>query len=226
MTVDDRAARSSTRRPREDGAATRQLLIEVAGALFAEKGYAATASKEITERAGTNIAAVNYHFGSREGLYIAVLEEVDRRLIDLDVLDDVQRSSQTAAQKLGRVIDTILSGAAERSGWPVTLWAREILNPSPQFAVMLRDGVMPKFDILGSIVSEITGITDDATILEGIVACMAPAILLATINRGVETPIRGLYDLPHRRLADDLTGFALAGLHHLAQTRHADSGSG
>ena len=44
---------SSARRPREDGNATRQKIIEVAGALFAEKGYTETSSKEITQRAGT-----------------------------------------------------------------------------------------------------------------------------------------------------------------------------
>ena len=72
---------SSARRPREDGNATRQKIIEVAGTLFAEKGYAETSSKEITERAGTNIAAVNYHFGSREKLYIAVLDEASGNLL-------------------------------------------------------------------------------------------------------------------------------------------------
>jgi TetR/AcrR family transcriptional regulator, regulator of cefoperazone and chloramphenicol sensitivity len=131
----------------------------------------------------------------------------------LDILADLQASSLTAAQKLGRVIETIVGGISDRSGWPVTLWAREILSPSPLFAVMLREGVVPKFDILASIVSEITGITDDSgAVLECIVACLAPCILLASVDRRVETPIRELYDVPRQRLAEDLTLFAVAGL--------------
>ena len=39
---------------------------------MAEKGFAAVTSKEICESAGVNNAAVNYHFGSRDGLHRAV----------------------------------------------------------------------------------------------------------------------------------------------------------
>jgi TetR/AcrR family transcriptional regulator, regulator of cefoperazone and chloramphenicol sensitivity len=209
----DRTDHGGARRPREDGNATRRKIIEVAGALFAEQGYIATSSKEITERAGTNVAAINYHFDGREKLYIAVLEEVDRRLIGLDILADVQASSLTPVEKLGRVIATIVGGISDRSGWPVTLWAREIVSPSPLFAVMLRKGVVPKFDILATIVSEITGITGDSTaVLECIVACLAPCILLASVDRKAATPIRALYGIPRQQLADDLTVFAVAGL--------------
>ena len=208
---------SSARRPREDGNATRQKIIEVAGTLFAEKGYAETSSKEITERAGTNIAAVNYHFGSREKLYIAVLDEVDRRLIGLDVLADLEASSLSAVDKLARIIDTIIGGISDRAGWPVTLWARELLSPSPLFAVMLRDGVVPKFDILAGIVSEITGITDDRpAILQCILNTLAPCILLATVNRDIDTPIRELYQVSPQHLSENITVFALAGLHAFA----------
>jgi AcrR family transcriptional regulator len=208
---------SSARRPREDGNATRQKIIEVAGTLFAEKGYAETSSKEITERAGTNIAAVNYHFGSREKLYIAVLDEVDRRLIGLDILADLEASSLSPVDKLARIIDTIIGGISDRAGWPVTLWARELLSPSPLFAVMLRDGVVPKFDILAGIVSEITGITDDRTaILQCILNTLAPCILLATVNRDIDTPIRELYQVSPQHLSENITVFALAGLHAFA----------
>lgn len=213
----DGADRAVGRRPRDDGNATRENIIEIAGALFAKQGYLATSSKEITERAGTNIAAVNYHFGSREKLYVAVLAEVDRRLIGLDVLADLQASPLTAVEKLSRVIETIIDGMSDRTGWPITLWAREILSPSPLFAVMLRDGVIPKFDILAGIISDITGITDDsAAIVECIVASLAPCILLATVDRTIETPVRELYELSPKRLARDLSVFAVAGLRAVA----------
>ncbi|MFO7552574.1 MAG: TetR/AcrR family transcriptional regulator, partial [Haliea sp.] len=42
--------------------------------LFTENGYAETSLSDITKRAGANIAAVNYHFGSKEDLYLAVLD--------------------------------------------------------------------------------------------------------------------------------------------------------
>ncbi|MDF5938828.1 helix-turn-helix domain containing protein [Pseudomonas aeruginosa] len=60
----------STRRrtPRSDGESTRARILEVAGRLFAQHGYANTASKAICEEAGADLAAINYHFGSRDAL--------------------------------------------------------------------------------------------------------------------------------------------------------------
>jgi TetR/AcrR family transcriptional regulator, regulator of cefoperazone and chloramphenicol sensitivity len=54
---------------RSDGQATRQRLIEAASSLFAEKGFHKTTVKDICEESGANIAAVNYHFGDKAGLY-------------------------------------------------------------------------------------------------------------------------------------------------------------
>ena len=58
---------------RGDGDLTRARILESAGQLAAECGYANMTSKQVCERAHVNMAAVNYHFGSREGLYAAVL---------------------------------------------------------------------------------------------------------------------------------------------------------
>lgn len=58
---------------------TKSRLVESAADLFAAKGYRSTTVAEICGKAGANIAAVNYHFGSKEGLY----EEVWRHLMGL-----------------------------------------------------------------------------------------------------------------------------------------------
>jgi AcrR family transcriptional regulator len=49
---------------------TRQRILEAAGPLFAEKGFDASSVRDITDAAGTNVAAVNFHFRSKEHLYI------------------------------------------------------------------------------------------------------------------------------------------------------------
>ena len=48
-------------------------LVEAAEKLFAEKGFEAVSVRDITKEAGANVAAVNYHFGSRDGLVLAVM---------------------------------------------------------------------------------------------------------------------------------------------------------
>lgn len=73
--------------------ATKQALLDAAAALFAEKGFEAVSVREITGKAGANVASVKYHFGSREGLIDAVMSRFadpvnDERLRRLDELEE------------------------------------------------------------------------------------------------------------------------------------------
>src|ERR1700677_3076074 len=49
-------------------------LLEAAGQIFAEKGFKGGTVREISQRAGANIAAVNYYFRDKEGLYIEAVK--------------------------------------------------------------------------------------------------------------------------------------------------------
>src|SRR5208337_1816147 len=62
-------------------AETRQRLLEAAGELFAEKGFRLAGTREICRKAGTDIAAIHYHFGNKENLYEAVLRYADSLLV-------------------------------------------------------------------------------------------------------------------------------------------------
>src|SRR5664279_1714199 len=62
-------------------AATRSRLIDAATVEFAQRGFGGARIREIVARAGTNLAAVNYHFGGKEALYAAVLEHHAQRTI-------------------------------------------------------------------------------------------------------------------------------------------------
>ncbi|HLY72930.1 MAG TPA: CerR family C-terminal domain-containing protein, partial [Planctomycetota bacterium] len=53
---------------------TRERLLEAGGVVFSESGFRSATVRDIVTRAGANLAAVNYHFGDKEGLYAAVLE--------------------------------------------------------------------------------------------------------------------------------------------------------
>lgn len=60
-------------RPAEDPK-THEKILDSAEKLFAENGFRATTLRQITRSAGVNIAAVNYHFGSKEALYVEVVQ--------------------------------------------------------------------------------------------------------------------------------------------------------
>lgn len=76
----------------ETGSQTRERIIRTAEVLFAKDGYAATSLRQITEAAGVNVAAVNYHFGSKESLLIEILDRVIRPINEkrIEMLDSAQ----------------------------------------------------------------------------------------------------------------------------------------
>src|SRR3954447_22566535 len=63
---------------------TKVRLLEAAGEEFAEKGLELARVRAICERAGANLAAVNYHFGDKEHLYVEALREAHRCGVDLE----------------------------------------------------------------------------------------------------------------------------------------------
>lgn len=66
---------SSPRAIRSDGIEARNRLLHAALALFADRGFARTSTREIAQAAGTNIAAIAYYFGDKAGLYAATFNE-------------------------------------------------------------------------------------------------------------------------------------------------------
>lgn len=74
---------------------TKTRILDAAELLFMEHGFEATSLRQLTSAAGVNLAAVNYHFGSKEELFQAVLtrrlDPMNQERIDL--LDKVERDA-------------------------------------------------------------------------------------------------------------------------------------
>jgi hypothetical protein len=68
-------ASPATKPLRSDGFEARNRLLDAALALFAEKGFAKTSTREIALAAQVNIASISYYFGDKAGLYRAVFTD-------------------------------------------------------------------------------------------------------------------------------------------------------
>ncbi|NVK24507.1 MAG: TetR/AcrR family transcriptional regulator [Gammaproteobacteria bacterium] len=62
---------------------TKVKILNAAEALFANSGFAETSMREITAKAGVNLASVNYHFGSKKDLIKAVVDRYLERFVPL-----------------------------------------------------------------------------------------------------------------------------------------------
>jgi len=135
-------------------AATKDRILDTAEALFMEHGFEATGLRSITAAAGVNLAAVNYHFGSKEELFETVLT---RRLDPmnqerLDLLSAFEREAAPTPVACERILSAMIVPALrlardpERGGKNfLRLLGRAYADPAPfirtflsaQYAVMI-----------------------------------------------------------------------------------------
>src|SRR4029453_10479795 len=96
-------------------AATKARILDAAEALFMEHGFEATSLRSITAAASVNLAAVNYHFGSKEELFQAVLtrrlDPMNQRRVAL--LDRFERESASEPLSCERIIVALFVPALE-----------------------------------------------------------------------------------------------------------------
>ncbi|MFT3762106.1 MAG: TetR/AcrR family transcriptional regulator [Pseudoxanthomonas sp.] len=200
---------------RSDGEATRTRILEAAGELFAAHGFAETTGKAIASRADVDLASINYHFGSRDGLYQAVLVQAHHRLVNLADLQQLARSTLPAAEKLKMLIGQLVRNTTnEAESWHLTVLAAELLAPSSHVQVLLQSEAPMKVSLVISILSEITGIpAQDPALLPCLLNIVAPGLLLLlTSKRGLPGPREEIRQLPSEMLIEHLFRFAIAGL--------------
>ena len=125
----------------QDQKDTKQRILDAAEELFAREGYVATSLRRVTELADVNLAGVNYHFGSKEGLLEAVIA---RRIEPLNQM----RKSQ-----LDRVLDQ-----ARKSGDlpPVRELWRAMVEPTLRLREQ-RTGAEHFISLIGRALAEPTG---------------------------------------------------------------------
>lgn len=174
---------SGTRRSkRDDGRQTRARLLECAGILAAKKGFSLVTSKEICELAGTNLAAVNYHFGSRDGLYRALLFEIHQFIVNEDRLKDILCSEKSPREKISDFVDMVVEQIWSKEDWQMQVWGREVMNltPSPHVTSVFTQAVSIKGRLVLRLFSDYTGLAmEDTRLYICFIAFMAPFALVS-----------------------------------------------
>jgi AcrR family transcriptional regulator len=127
---------------------TKKKILDVAEQLFADRGISGTSIRNITSRAKVNLAAVHYHFGSKESVLEAV---VSRRLIPLTaeriaLLGEYERQSKNGVVELPRIIEALVGPALRLSRNPerggrhfMRLLGRLVMEPDKKIQQLLTD---------------------------------------------------------------------------------------
>jgi TetR/AcrR family transcriptional regulator, regulator of cefoperazone and chloramphenicol sensitivity len=142
-----------------ESGATRQQLLETAAEVFADVGYRAATVRQICERAGTNIAAVNYHFGDKEQLYQAVLRDTYHTAMKAYPADFGLSARATPKQRLRAFVLSFLlrilsEGPSAHHG---KLMAREMIEPTGALDVIVQEEIEPMAAVLSAIIDDLLG---------------------------------------------------------------------
>jgi len=147
-------------RHKDSTSETRQRLLMAAGEEFAERGFHHTTVRDICQRAGVNIAAVNYHFHSKEDLYAAVCNysldlSVNKYSPTLGITEGA-----TAQERLHTFIQSFLFSMLEKGqpSWHEKLVTREMNNPTGALDSMVETTIKPRNKLLSAIVKDFLGV--------------------------------------------------------------------
>jgi AcrR family transcriptional regulator len=130
---------------------TRQRLVDSAATLFAQHGFENVTVREICKASRANVAAINYHFGDKAGLYRAVVMHA------IGVMQETNEQSQRAGdgqppedqiRGFVRVFVGRLAAGDNSNAWIAKLMAREMEHPTEALDQVMMQVVQPRLDYL------------------------------------------------------------------------------
>ncbi len=195
---------------------TRDRILAVAREVFSECGFKGATVREICRRAEVNLAAVNYHFSSKEALFMAALSF--EPLINMITAD---AGAGNAKARLTHFIQEFTARLMNENGTPQSqLMMRELIEPSLALDTIVKEVVAPLHQHLTQLVRDVVGEGIDAGELR---RCVFSILGQCTFYRHSTEVNRRLY--PEVRFdqkeieatARHITEFSLAGLGRMAK---------
>jgi AcrR family transcriptional regulator len=203
---------------------TRQRLLERAGPIFADRGFRRTTVRDICAAAEVNLAAINYHFGDKAGLYGAVLRHGLEVALERHPPDEGVTAESPAEERLFAFVHSFLLRihGDRDDDWHGRLMAHEMMEPTPALDALVEDLIRPLFKRLCGLVSELISEPSNP---ERVILC-ARSIVGQCVFYHHSRPVM-LRLSPHEphgdaqleRLARHIASFSLEGLRHLPSER-------
>ena len=205
---------------------TRRQLLEAAGEVFAEFGFRNATVREICRRASANVAAINYHFGDKETLYVEVLRYAQgKALAKYPPLLDVAAGAP-AEEKLRAFIKSFLLRVFDKgpTSWHGRIMSREMIEPTAALDSIVEERIRPMAGMLWQIVADILDcpLNDDRVQLCAISVvsqCVFYHHCRPVISR-LLLKQQSLDKADIDKLADHIARFSLAAMKNLPRAKH------
>ena len=199
---------------------TRDRLLTAAARLFSTRGFARVTVRDICEQAHANVAAVNYHFGGKTGLYEEVLRAAIETMQGTTAAVKAAGRDRGAEEQLEAYITIFLQRVPQaRDSWIHQLMMRELTDPTPALDLVIEQVVHPRMSYLAGIVATLIG-CEPGDSRVGPCVLSVHAQIHALLNSPMATRLFGETAAPTRahlhRMARHITRFSLAGIRAIA----------
>ena len=204
---------------------TRGRILEAAGEVFAEVGFRCATVRRICERAGVNVAAINYHFRSKEDLYSEVLKYWhDFAIRKYPPLLGVGEEAP-AEEQLRAFIHSLLLRMLDKGkpAWFGRVMGREMAEPTRAFDRMVVEVMRPLNKLLGSIVERIVGTNVGEEVIRLCVTSIIGQCTYYYNVRYITQLFKREMSSPEEieKIADHILWFSLKGLEHYSEGARA-----
>jgi AcrR family transcriptional regulator len=142
---------------RIDGVKTRQALLEAAGQVFASKGFKDATIAEISGKARTNMASVNYYYGSKEELYAEAWRYAFERSIEAYPPDGGVPANAPAEKRLRGQIHSLVHRMTDSGTIDLDIAHKEMANPTGLLSEVMHRSIEPLHQAFTAIVRELLG---------------------------------------------------------------------
>lgn len=141
----------------DSSAATRISLIDAAAPLFASIGYEAAKTREIADKAKANVSAINYHFGSKMGLYQAVIKKQAETTDDAFPLETEEVREKAPAERLHWLVHNLLRRIIVTQDTRGKICAREFVEPTEALDYLVKEVINKQFHLINDVVKAVIG---------------------------------------------------------------------
>jgi TetR/AcrR family transcriptional regulator, regulator of cefoperazone and chloramphenicol sensitivity len=159
-------------------AETRERVLETAKRLFSERGFKRVTVRDICLAARANVAAVNYHFGDKLGLYREVLQSATDAMRETNDAAREAGKGQPPEEELRRYIGVFLHRVLPAGSEAVhRLITREMNDPTPALDTLVEQGVRPRVEYLSGVIARMIGCDPkDPRVLRCVASIQAQAV--------------------------------------------------
>ena len=191
---------------REDAVRTRKSLLAAASEVFAEKGYHDATIAEICERAKANGAAVNYHFGDKETLYVEAWRHSFSQSLKAHPPDGGVSEDARPEERLRGQVEALLRRIADANNKEFLIVHRELANPTGLLEEVTRKDLRPLREKMETLVRELLGPrASDMQVRFCAIGIVSQCISPMLVRRMEKTRPQGKDDFPG---IDDIDSYA------------------